>query len=70
MARDASGNMSLIYDWTDDSANGIPITDTRFNAQEQDIADEITKSISTEGVSTINQNIPFNSKRITGFPFL
>lgn len=66
MPRDGSGNFSLTYDWTTDESNSIPITASRFDTQEGDIAAEITNSVAKDGQSTMSGNLKMGSNKITG----
>lgn len=52
-ARNGTGSFVRSYDWTDDAANSIPITASRFDEEMDGIAAEITNSLALDGQSTM-----------------
>lgn len=52
-ARNGTGTMVRSHDWTDDAANSIPITASRFDTEMDGIAAEITNSLALDGQSTM-----------------
>lgn len=65
MARNGSGTMSLVVDFTTEAASP-PIEIAKLDQVLEDIADEITNSLSADGQTLPTQNIPMNGKRLTG----
>jgi hypothetical protein len=63
MARNGSGVMSIPYP---SFVANTTIQSSQVNSDFSTIVDEITNSIAADGQTTITQNIPFNSKKITG----
>lgn len=66
MPRNGSGTMTLVHDWTADEAANIDITASRFDAQHDDIADELTNSVAKDGQTTMSGNLKMGSNKITG----
>lgn len=66
MARNGSGTMVRLYDFTDDSANGIKILASRQDEMWVDFANEITNSIAKDGQTTPTANLPMGTFRHTG----
>jgi hypothetical protein len=66
MPRNGSGTFTLVYDWTTDEAALTPITASRFDTQEGDIASEISNSVAKDGQTTMTGNLKMGSSRITG----
>jgi len=64
-ARNGSGTFVREYDWTDDAANSIPITASRFDEEMDGIAAEITNSLALDGQSTMAAALPMGGFRIT-----
>jgi hypothetical protein len=62
----SSGLFSLLYNWNTDKTNGVKITASRMQAQDEDIASGLSKAILKDGTQTITANIPFNTFKITG----
>jgi hypothetical protein len=61
-----SGTYLRYYNWTNDAANGIPITASRFDTEDNGFATGLSNAITRDGQQTIIANIPFNNFRITG----
>lgn len=61
-----TGVFNLSFDWNNDAANGIPITASRVQAEDQNIADGLSMCITTDGQSTTTGIIPFASGISTG----
>lgn len=66
MAFNGSGTFERIYNWVNDKANGIKIVASRMDGEFDGIATGLSNCITKDGQTTITQNIPFNSKKITG----
>ena len=66
MPFNGTGTFTLNYNWENDAANGIPITASRMDAQEADIANGLSTVITTSGQSTITANIPMDGFKFTG----
>lgn len=64
-ARNGSGTFVREYDWTDDAANSIPITASRFDEEMDGIAAEITNSLALDGQSTMAAALPMGGFRVT-----
>lgn len=65
MPRNGSGTMELTYNWATDAAADVPITASRFDTQEEDIADEITNSLPRDGQAAMLGNLNFGNFRGT-----
>jgi hypothetical protein len=65
-ARNGSGTFVRQYDWTDDAANSIPITPSRFDEEMDGVAAEITNSLALDGQSTMAAALAMGGFRITG----
>ena len=61
-----NGTFDLRYDWTDDKTNSIKVTASRFDQTYDDFKAGFEQCMTTTGETTVTQNIPFNSKKITG----
>lgn len=59
MAFNGNGVFNLDFSWPNDAANGIPITASRVQAEDQNIADGLSMCVTTDGQSTTTGNIPF-----------
>ena len=66
MPFNGSGTYTRVYTWTSDAAGTIPITASRFDTQETDMATALSNCITKDGQQTITADIPFNSHKITG----
>ena len=66
MARNGTGTFVRLYNWVTDKINSVPITSSRMDAEMDGFATALSQSIAVDGQSIITQNIPFNSKKITG----
>ena len=63
----AGRNGSGVFTVTNpDFVSGTTISSSQMDANFADVATAITQSIAVDGQTTITQNIPFNSKKITG----
>jgi len=58
MARNGSGTFNRLYDWTDDAANGLPISSTRMDDEMGGMAQALTDSIAKNGETTPTANLP------------
>lgn len=56
---DGNGNFTLSFDWNNDAANGIPITASRVQSEDQNIADGLSMCLTVDGQSTTTATIPF-----------
>ena len=66
-AFNGSGTFVRTYDWTTDEGNGINIEASRMDTEDDGFATGLSTCITKDGQTTISANIPFNSKKITGF---
>lgn len=64
-SRNGSGVFEREYDWTDDAANSIPITASRFDEEMDGVAAEITNSLALDGQSTMAAALAMGGFRIT-----
>lgn len=53
------GVFQLDFNWPNDASNGIAITASRVQAEDQNIADGLSMCITTDGQSVTTGNIPF-----------
>jgi hypothetical protein len=63
MPRNGSGQYDLPYNWNDDKANGIKVLASRMQAQDQDIANALTGSLSSDGQTPLTGNLDFNGNK-------
>lgn len=61
MPFNGTGQFNLDFDWNNDAANGVAITASRVQAEDQNIADGLSMCITTDGQSTTTNPIPFAS---------
>jgi microcystin-dependent protein len=66
MPFNGSGTFQRVRNWVADATAGIKIRADYHDAEDDGIAAGLTNCITKDGQTTITQNIPFNSKRITG----
>jgi hypothetical protein len=66
LARNGSGTMVRIHDWTADRDAGVLINASRMDADTDDIANELSNSIAKDGQTTITANLPMATFRHTG----
>ena len=66
MAFNGSGVFLRLRNWVADAAAGIKIRADFHDAEDDGFAAGLTNCITRDGQSTVLQNIPWNSKRITG----
>lgn len=66
MAFNGTGTFERIYNWVTDKVNNIKITASRFDTEMDGMATGLSTCITKDGQTTITNNIPFNSKKITG----
>lgn len=59
MPFNGTGQFNLDFNWNNDAANGIPITASRVQTEDQNIADGLSQCITTDGQSTTSAIIPF-----------
>ena len=52
------------YSWTQDAANGIPITASRMDTDSDGFATGLSTCITKDGQTTVTANIPFNNNRL------
>jgi hypothetical protein len=66
MAFNGSGVFLRLRNWVADAAAGVKIRADLHDTEDDNFAAGISNCIARDGQSLITQNIPFNSKRITG----
>jgi len=66
MSFDGSGHFSRLYSWVVDAANGVKISSTRTDAEDNGFATGLSNCICRDGQSTVSADIPWNTKKITG----
>jgi hypothetical protein len=66
MPFNGSGVFQRVRNWVADATAGIKIRADYHDAEDDGFAAGLTNCIAKDGQTTITQNIPFNSKRITG----
>lgn len=66
MPFNGSGVFILDFNWANDLGNTIPVTATRMDDQQADIALGLGNTITKDGQSTITANIPFAGFKLTG----
>jgi len=66
MPFNGAGVFTRVRNWVADATAGIKIRADYHDAEDDNFAAGITNCIARDGQSQITQNIPFNSKRITG----
>src|SRR5580765_7588187 len=65
MAFDGSGVFLRLRNWVADATAGVKIRADFHDTEDDNFAAGLSQCIVKDGQSTITQNIPFNSKRIT-----
>ena len=65
-SRDGNGTFNRVYDWTDDAANSIPITASRFDEEMDGVANELTNSVAADGQTTMSGALKMGGQKITG----
>jgi hypothetical protein len=63
-SRDGNGTFVRTYDWTDDAANSIPITASRFDEEMDGVASELTNSMALDGQSTMTADMNLGTNKI------
>lgn len=66
MAFNGAGVFSRLYNWVQDAANNINIMADRMDNEMNGFSDGLTNCVTRDGQTTIINNIPFNSFKITG----
>lgn len=66
MPFNGAGVFQRVRNWVADAAAGIKIRADLHDSEDDNFAAGISNCIARDGQSTITQNIPWNSKRITG----
>jgi len=66
MPFNGSGVFQRVRNWVADAAAGIKIRADYHDSEDDGFAAGLSNCITKDGQTTITQNIPFNSKRITG----
>lgn len=61
-----SGTFVRSYSWTNDAANGIPITASRFDTEDDGFATGLSTCITKNGQTTLTGNIPMSGFLFTG----
>lgn len=65
MPFNGSGTFNLIYNWQNDAAQGLNISSSRMEAQEQDIAAGLSLCITKDGQQTPTASLPMGGFRLT-----
>src|ERR1700761_3521726 len=58
MPFNGSGSYSLPYNWQTDAANGLDISSSRMQGQDQDIASALSICMTKDGQQTAANNLP------------
>ena len=66
MSFNGSGTFTRIYNWVTDKNQNINITASRMDDEDNNFASGLSNCITKDGQTILTQNIPFNSKKITG----
>jgi hypothetical protein len=66
MPFNGAGVFQRVRNWVADAAAGIKIRADFHDAEDDGFADGLTNCITKDGQTIVTQNIPWNSKRITG----
>jgi hypothetical protein len=66
MPFNGSGVFQRVRNWVADATAGIKIRADYHDAEDDGFANGLTNCITKDGQTVVTQNIPFNSKRITG----
>ena len=66
MPFNGSGTFTRIYNWVTDKNQNINITASRMDGEDDNFASGLSNCITKDGQTVLTQNIPFNSKKITG----
>jgi microcystin-dependent protein len=66
MPFNGSGTFTRIYNWVMDKNQNVKITASRFDNEDDNFASGLSNCITKDGQTVIIQDIPFNSKKITG----
>ena len=66
MPFNGSGTFTRIYNWLIDKNQNVKITASRFDEEHDNFASGLSNCITKDGQTVITQDIPFNSKKITG----
>ena len=66
MAFNGSGVFTRVRNWAQDKLNSLNPTAARFDEHDDDIALGLTNCITKDGQTTLTQNIPFGTRKITG----
>jgi len=66
MPFNGSGTFQRVRNWVADATAGVKIGADYHDAEDDGFAAGLSNTITKDGQTTITQNIPFNSKRITG----
>lgn len=65
MPFNGSGTFQLNFSWPNDAANGIPITASRMQSQEDDIASGLSDCVTRDGQSPATANLPMGGFKLT-----
>lgn len=66
MAFNGAGTFNRIYNWVNDKNNGINITASRTDTEDDGFATGLSTCITKDGQTTISANIPMNTHKFTG----
>lgn len=61
-----SGTYVRCYNWTQDANNGIPITASRFDTEDNGFATGLSSVMTLNGQSVVTANLPMSGFRFTG----
>jgi hypothetical protein len=64
-SRNGTGTFTRAYDWTDDAANSIPITASRFDTEMDGVASELTNSVAADGQTTMSGALKMGGFKVT-----
>lgn len=64
-ARNGAGTYVRSFDWTDDAANSVPITASRFDTEMDGMASELTNSVAADGQTTMSGTLKMGGFKIT-----
>jgi len=65
MAFDGAGTFLRLYSWVVDATNSVKIRADRHDDEDNNFAAGLSNCITKDGQTSITQNIPWNSRRIT-----
>lgn len=66
MPWNGSGTYTVPYNWVNDANASIPITASRMDGQDGDIANALNNCLTRDGQGSASSNIPMNGFKLTG----